>query len=497
MTKDTETVEPVHPGAEEGSTAEQKRAVGLSLAIDLATLVPVVSVALLSGSLLLLTDILDYSKSITASLISWYILRRIVQGHTEEYDYGPGKLEVLGGLSAAVLMLAGLAVMAALSIRRLFNPVVLHEGFTLLGVLINIVGLALNCWLWRRNRSLAMRARSPIMEAQWRANRTDALMNTAVISALSLTLLLRDFAWSVYIDPVCSIVFIAVSASAFVSMIRSALGDLLDKTLDEAAQLKIVKRLAENYDGYESFHGVRSRRSGSRVFVDILLGFHPDKTVGEVMDTVGRLRGGVAQDIPGSEVNVVIVSAVKELLAGARRISIQMLPVSATTLDQAVNLIRQTFALTENEAPDLELAESVAPGRHTARLAELGISDPCYWVAYQHGKVVGVTGFYYKHEDRQEAVWGGWTVYEAKARASVSRAKLLMLEKSIIEAHATGRKYFRLYTSTVPVEAQANHLYDRVGLKVYRTEPMEDGHNLILYRQAELGSLYKIFLSKT
>lgn len=493
MKENTDPSSSAGGGMEDGCTAEQKHAVELNLAIDVVTIVPVVAVALLSNSMLLITDILDYGKSLTINLTSWYILRRIVRGHTEEYDYGPGKLEVLGGLIAAFLMLAGLSVIAVFSIRRLFNPVVLHEGFTLVGVLMNIVGFVLNVWLWRRNHNIARRSRSPIMEAQWRTNRTDTLMNTAVVVALSLTLLLRTFPWSVYIDPVCSLAFIVVAASGFISMIRDSLGDLLDKTLDETAQLKIVKRLAENYEGYESFHGVRSRRSGRRIFVDLLLGFHPDKTVGEVMDAVERLRDGVGRDIPGSVVNVVLVDAVKELLAGARRIPIQMLPISTTTLDQAVNLICQTFALTENEAPDLELAESVAPGRYTARLAELGISDPRYWVAYQHGKVVGVTGIYYKHEDRHEAVWGGWTVYEAKSRTSVSRAKMLMLEKAIIEAHATGRKYFRLYTSTVPVEAQANHLYDKVGLKVYRTEPLGDGKDMILYRQADLESLYKTF----
>lgn len=68
-----------------------------------------------------------------------------------------------------------------------------------------------------------------------------------------------------------------------------------------------------------------------------------------------------------------------------------------------------------------------------------------------------------------------------------------MLKKTAIEAHATGRKFYRLYTSTVPVEAQANHLYDRVGLKVYRTEPFPDGKNMILYRQAELNQLYERF----
>lgn len=153
-------------------------------------------------------------------------------------------------------------------------------------------------------------------------------------------------------------------------------------------------------------------------------------------------------------------------------------------------LIGESFSLTAEEVPQLELEESVTPGRHALRLAEHGMSDPAYWVALYHGRVVGLTGYYYKPEDRHEAVWGGWTVCDPKIKASASRAKMMMLQKTVIEARATGRKYLRLYTTTVPAEAQANHLYDRIGMKVYRSEPMPDGKNLVLYRQGELAALY-------
>lgn len=470
---------------------DQLRLVRLNLNIDLLTLLPVVAVAILSQSMLLYTDIFDYAKGITSSLIAWHVLRRIVRGDVAEYDYGPGKIEALGGLLASLVVLAGLAGTAVMSVQRILEPRELSVGFTLLGVLIQIAGIGLNGWLWRRNAQLARLSRSPLLEAQWRTNRADVFSNIGVLTALTLTIVLRQQSWAVYIDPVCALLFIVYASGAFMPLVRRSVDDLLDKTLDEEIQMKILRRLSEHYDGYETFHGVQSRRAGSTYFVDIGLGFHPDKTVGEVMDTVEQLRLGVVEDIPGSVVSVVLKTPDKLFFASSRKSPIQILPLSATTLDQAVALIRGTFALTAEEKPELELAESVTPGRHTMELAALGISDPAYWVAFYKGRVIGVTGFYYKPEDRNEAVWGGWTVYDARSRAGISRAKVLMLKKAIIEAHATGRKFYRLYTSTVPVEAQANHLYDRVGLKVYRTEPLPDGKNMILYRQAELDQLYE------
>lgn len=482
--------------SKEVSTFDQLRSVRLNLIIDLLTLTPVVVVAFLSQSMLLYTDIFDYAKGITSSLIAWHILRRIVRGDVVNYDYGPGKIEALGGLLTSLVILAGLVGAAVMSVHRILEPKELSTGFTLLGVLIQIAGIGLNGWLWQRNVRLAKLSRSPLLEAQWRTNRSDVFSNIGVLTALALTIILHQFVWSVYIDPVCAMLFIVYASAAFVPLIRRSLDDLLDKTLDEEFQMKILRRLSDHYDGYETFHGVQSRRAGSTFFVEIGLGFHPDKTVGEVMDTVEQLRLDVAKDIPGSEVNIVLKTPDKLFFATSRKTPIQILPLSPTTLDQAVALIRDTFALTADEKPELELAESVTPGRYTMELAALGISDPAYWVAFYKGRVIGVTGFYYKPEDRNEAVWGGWTVYDASSRSGISRAKVLMLKKTIIEAHATGRKFYRLYTSTVPVEAQANYLYDRVGLKVYRTEPLPDGKNMILFRQAELEQLYERSVSE-
>lgn len=491
-TEENKAAQDGEPSAgDEELSRQQEKAVRLNLILDLLTLTPVIAVAVLANSMLLMSDIFEYAKSITSSLIAWYVLRRVVKGDVGGYDYGLGKLEALGGLAASAIMLSGIAVMGVVTSWRLLHPEEVNAGFSLIGLGLQAAGLGINGWLWRRNFALAQRAYSPLIDAQWRANRADTLANGGVLVGLGLTLTLQDYAWSIYIDPLCALIALAASTGAFIGLLRRCVQDLSDKTLEETLQIKVLKRLAEYYEGYESFHGVRSRRVGSKVYIELMLGFHPDKTVGEVMDTVYHLTADLAEDIPGSEVNVVLTKREDWLKSGTNWSQTKILPLSATTLEPALDLIRDTFALTPEEVPEMELAESVTPGKYAAKLLEFGMSDPAYWVAFQHGKVIGVTGFYYKPEDRHEAVWGGWTVTDLKVRGSISRAKLLLLRKAVVEAHATGRKYFRLYTSTVPVEAQANHLYDRVGLKVYYTEPMPDGKNMILYRQAEMADLYE------
>lgn len=467
----------------------QEKAIRLNLLLDLALVTPVVLVAVLANSMVLLTDVFDYAKCITIALVSYLVLRRIRKGRTEEYEYGPEKIEVVASAFVACVMLAGVVAMAAAIIMRIILPEPVVPFFGLAGVFVHVAGCALNGWLWLRNKRIATETCGPIMEATWRGHRADTFMNIGVILSLVLTLSLRDYSWSVYIDPICALIALVYPAGAFVSLLRRSLDDLTDKTLDENIQLLIMKRLAECYDGYETFHGVKTRRAGSRSFIEIRLGFHADRTVGEVMDTIEQLKTGLESDVPGSEVSIVLAQA-ENLFEGHKSATrIKIVPLSPATLGQALTLINTTFRLTENESPVCELEESVEPGRHTEALALKGISDPRYWVALYHGRVMGLTGIYFNAEDRDLAVWGGWTVYDQSFRSSVTRAKLLMMKKMLIEARATGRKLFRLYTSMDPAEAAANRLYDRAGLKVYKTEPMGDGTGTILYRQAETDVL--------
>jgi ferrous-iron efflux pump FieF len=293
-------------GTDHDSWGKQARAVRLTLALDAVTIIPVVAVAILSGSMLLYSDIVDYAKSVLASLVAWNIIRRIRKGKAVEYDYGPGKLESIGKVFGSLVFIAGLVFMAGFAFQRILHPVELNAEFTALGAGFQLVGFALNFWLWRRNRALAERTHSQLMDVQWRIARADALSNLVVLVALTLTLVLRHLDWEVYIDPVCALAYIFYATGTFIPPLTAGIQDLVDRTLGEDLQLKIVRRLTENYDRFDALHGVRSRRVGDRIFVEIALGFNPDKRVGEAVDTIERLRKAVEQDIPHSDVSIVM-----------------------------------------------------------------------------------------------------------------------------------------------------------------------------------------------
>ena len=287
----------------------QERAIGLVLLLDLIFLTPVVAVAWFANSALLLSDAFDYLNCIAFNLISYIILRRIRLGRTAHYEYGADKHEVIGGLISSCLMLVSAIGMVWWTVGRLFRQEPLETMFSYVGVAFQCVCLGLSVWLWRRNRRIAQATSGPIMEAAWRGNRADAIQCASVIVALALTLWLRPYAWSIYIDPVCALIALIYPTGSILAHLRRSLGDLMDKTLEEELQFKILRRLARHFHQYDAFHRIKSRRAGRRVFIDIYLGFDGERRISEVTGLIDQIRVGLAEDIPGAEVNVIVSRA--------------------------------------------------------------------------------------------------------------------------------------------------------------------------------------------
>jgi ferrous-iron efflux pump FieF len=98
-------------------------------------------------------------------------------------------------------------------------------------------------------------------------------------------------------------------------MLHSAYGflsesvrDLLDGALEESLQLHVLRCLSGHFDDYRDFHGMRSRRAGSRVFIEIFLEFDGDKAMAEVQATIDRMRAEIAASVRGSSVTIAPVT---------------------------------------------------------------------------------------------------------------------------------------------------------------------------------------------
>lgn len=269
------------------------------------TLLSVVAL-IASQSAVILADTLKTFLEFVAVVLAWLAIRRITRGGGSAYEYGMGKLENLSSLAVAALMIIIFLIIAGNAVRNIIHPSEVGG----IGVYISLANQAvyafINGFLWRRADHAARAENSPIMASQSKLFFTKLIANVFILGSLTASLSLAEYAWSVYIDPIASLVIAGSILMSAVGVFSSSCYDLLDGTLEEADQLKIMRELVNNFDRFDMLYGVRSRRAGNRTFIDIFLGFDPAKRLGDVQREIEAIRESVAAQFPNSAVTVVI-----------------------------------------------------------------------------------------------------------------------------------------------------------------------------------------------
>jgi cation diffusion facilitator family transporter len=261
---------------------------------------------LASQSAVVLADFLKTGLEFVAVLLAWLAIRRITRGAGATYDYGIGKLENLSSLAVATLMMLVFLVIVGNAIRGIILPSHIGGVGVYVSLVLQVVYCGINGALWQRAQRAASAENSPIMAAQAKLFFTKLVGNVFIFGSLVASLVLAGHEWSVYIDPIASLVIAGSILMSALGVLSSSCYDLLDGTLEEGDQLKITRELVNNFDRYDMFYGVRSRRSGNRTFIDIFLDFDPGKRVGDVLRQTEIIRRSVAAHFPNSVVTIVI-----------------------------------------------------------------------------------------------------------------------------------------------------------------------------------------------
>lgn len=259
---------------------------------------------LAASSSVLLADFLKTSLECVAVLLAWFSLRRIIHGRNESFDYGIGKLESLSSVFVGVLMMLGVCVIVVNAVLNIMSPShISGVGVYISGVAQVVFGV-INTRMALHARQLARQSSSPIIAAQQQLFTSRAVGNVFIFVSLGLSMWLHDQPWSVYIDPVASLIVAGFIGFSAVGVFTDSFNDLLDKTLDEELQMVITRELVTHFEQYDALHGIRSRRSGSHVFIEIFLACDADRKVGDVQVFFDALRTSLEGKIPNSRVVV-------------------------------------------------------------------------------------------------------------------------------------------------------------------------------------------------
>lgn len=252
----------------------------------------------LTGSVGLLSDAVESTANLVAAMTAlfavWFAARPVDRTH----NYGHEKVEFFaGGIEGFLILFAAVSI-AFIAIQRLRNPHEL-EGIGL-GLVIAIVASAINFAVSRILVNAGRRYHSVALEADGRHLMTDVVTSAGVVAGLILVRI-TGIAW---LDPVLALLIALNILWTGYSLIRTSVDGLMDKALPEEDVAALRQAIEAELEPGEYYHALRTRRAGSRDFVDFHLLVPGELTVQRAHEVTHRLEEAVVSALPRAEVTV-------------------------------------------------------------------------------------------------------------------------------------------------------------------------------------------------
>lgn len=291
-------------------TAEQRaqeRSFLVPISIDWAFLGPYFSVGLLGGSLTIIAESVRWGLMLSLQTYSLIVMRRINRGKLADLEFGTGKLEQVCNLAIATGMILSAILIARGAVDLAIQG---HSNASPLGLtfaaIINAVNVLVNFMAWYEVWRTAGPSPSVIVLAQMQTRLTIFTSSCILQMTMTVAAIARDPVIAAWADGLGAMFVAGYMTVMAMGMLRAGLPDLLDRSVDEASQIAVLRSLAHHYLDYDRLDHVRSRRSGKLVFVEIALGFDDGLPLREVDRRAAAIKETISRAIAGADVSILI-----------------------------------------------------------------------------------------------------------------------------------------------------------------------------------------------
>lgn len=236
-----------------------------------------------TGSLSVATSLLDSALDLIASLGNLGAMIYAARPADDDHRFGHSSAEDLAALAQSILVIGAAGAIFWAAVSRLGAPRPLENQGQ--GAALMIASLALTgALIWWQGR-VAARTGSKVVEADRAHYLSDFVPGLSALAALAGSLWL-GVEW---LDPVLGIMSAGFVLITGLSVGRGALHRLMDREAPPETVAEI-KALADSEPGVLGWHDLKTRMSGTRLFVQVHIEIDPNVTLREAHARGAALR---------------------------------------------------------------------------------------------------------------------------------------------------------------------------------------------------------------
>ncbi len=247
-----------------GASAARMRRLATYASVTTAVLLIVVKFAawLETGSVALLSSLVDSLLDAAASLVTLVAVRHAMSPADREHRFGHGKAEPLAVLGQSAFITGSAMLLLAEAVRRLISPIPVENAPAGIAVMIFSIVATIGLVLYQRH--VVRRTGSIAITADELHYRSDVVLNVSVIAALilgsALDLPILDPLFGTAIG-----IWIVYSA---VRLARLSLFQLMDHELPDDERERI-RTIAQSHPEVVAAHDLRTRVAGPTAFIQV------------------------------------------------------------------------------------------------------------------------------------------------------------------------------------------------------------------------------------
>ena len=266
-----------------------KRMATLSIATSIATLGLKFGASVMTGSIGLFSDAMEALVNLAAGLVALAMLWVAERPADDDHAYGHEKAEYFSsGVEGGLILLAAFGIAYAAA-GRLLHPMPLERLGP--GLLIAALAAVMNLVTARLMLRVAKEHDSIVVEADARHLLTDVLTSAGVIGGLLIVMVAPRLAM---LDSVIAFGVALQILVTSVSLIRRSVDGLMDKSLPPAEVGTAREIITGALPPGASIAGLRTRKAGSRRFIEFKLLVRGNETVAAAHASCDRIEAALA-----------------------------------------------------------------------------------------------------------------------------------------------------------------------------------------------------------
>lgn len=273
----------------------KRRAAGASLGVAVVLLCVKFGAYMLTGSVSLLSSLLDSAFDAVASGITLLSVIHAASPADEDHRFGHGKLEAVAALCQSIFILGSGVALFVVALQRLFMPEPVAVAH--IGIAVMLFSVVLTAVLLAYQRHVTDKTKSLAIAADRMHYKGDLGTNIGVIAAIALSSLTGYS----FFDPLFALGVSVVLISNCRHIGRQAFDVLLDRELPDDKRAEIAG-LVTSHPAVRGMHDLRTRHAGDRDFIELHIEVDADLNIGAVHDIMNDIEKSLFAAFPRAEV---------------------------------------------------------------------------------------------------------------------------------------------------------------------------------------------------